>query len=63
MLPDIRLIPELILSAVAIGIIGLVQAAGVSQGYANPDGKFPDPDGDYAACANRGWGFFGTGCA
>lgn len=25
-------------SAVAIGIIGLVQAAGVSQGYPNPDG-------------------------
>jgi SulP family sulfate permease len=25
----------------------LVQATGVSQAYANPDGKYPDPDGDF----------------
>jgi SulP family sulfate permease len=47
MLPDITLIPELLPSAIAIGIVGLVQAAGVSQGYPNPDGKFPNPDGDF----------------
>ena len=47
MLPDLSLVPELLLSAIAIGIIGLVQAAGVSQGYANPDGEFPNPDGDF----------------
>lgn len=47
MLPDLSLVPELFLSAVAIGIIGLVQAAGVSQGYPNPDGNLPDPDGDF----------------
>lgn len=47
MLPDLSLIPELLLSAIAIGIIGLVQAAGVSQGYPNPNGDLPDPDGDF----------------
>lgn len=47
MLPDLTLVPELFMSAIAIGIIGLVQAAGVSQGYPNPDGKLPNPDGDF----------------
>jgi SulP family sulfate permease len=47
MLPELALIPALLPSAIAIGIIGLVQAAGVSQGYPNPDGKYPDPDGDF----------------
>jgi SulP family sulfate permease len=47
MLPNISLIPDLLLYAIAIGIIGLVQAAGVSQGYPNPDGKYPNPDGDF----------------
>ncbi len=47
MLPNITLVPELLLSAIAIGIIGLVQATGVSQGYPNPDGDFPNPDGDF----------------
>ena len=60
MLPDITLVPQLFLSAVAIGIIGLVQAAGVSQGYANPDGKFPNPDGDFKGqgIANSAASFF-----
>lgn len=47
MLPRLTLVPELLLSAIAIGIIGLVQATGVSQGYPNPDGDFPNPDGDF----------------
>jgi SulP family sulfate permease len=47
MLPNITLIPGLLPYAIAIGIIGLVQGAGVSQGYANPDGKLPIPDGDF----------------
>ncbi|MFA9406641.1 MAG: SulP family inorganic anion transporter [Anaerolineales bacterium] len=47
MLPNLTLVPELLLSAIAIGIIGLVQATGVSQGYPNPDGDFPNPDGDF----------------
>jgi SulP family sulfate permease len=47
MLPQLSLIPVLLPSAIAIGIIGLVQAAGVSQGYPNPDGDLPNPDGDF----------------
>jgi SulP family sulfate permease len=46
-LPSLQLIPSLIPFAIAVGIIGLVQAAGVSQGFPNPDGKTPDPDGDF----------------
>jgi SulP family sulfate permease len=44
---------SLIIPAFALSIIGLVQGAGISQGYPNPDGKFPDPSGD----------FFGQGVA
>ncbi len=52
-LPDFSMLLALIVPAFAISIIGLVQGAGISQGYPNPDGKFPDPSGD----------FFGQGVA
>ena len=52
-LPDFSLFLSLIVPAFALSIIGLVQGAGISQGYPNPDGKFPDPSGD----------FFGQGIA
>lgn len=47
MLPDLSLLPALLVPAFALSIIGLVQGAGISQGYPNPDGKFPDPSGDF----------------
>jgi len=46
-LPDLSLVPSLILPALAIAIIALVQAAGVSQSVPNPDGEYPDPSGDF----------------
>jgi sulfate permease, SulP family len=46
-LPDFSLIIKLIVPAFALSVIGLVQGAGISQGYPNPDGKFPDPSGDF----------------
>jgi SulP family sulfate permease len=52
-LPNFSLFLSLIVPAFALSIIGLVQGAGISQGYPNPDGKFPDPSGD----------FFGQGIA
>jgi SulP family sulfate permease len=52
-LPNFSLLMSLIVPAFALSIIGLVQGAGISQGYPNPDGKFPDPSGD----------FFGQGVA
>jgi SulP family sulfate permease len=46
-LPDLKLITQLIFPAITIGIIGLVQGAGVSQTFPNPDGKFSDISRDF----------------
>lgn len=48
-LPDLSMIPQLALSAVAIGLIGLIQASGVSQAVPNPDGEYPDASKDFSA--------------
>jgi SulP family sulfate permease len=48
-LPDLVLLPELALSAVAIGLIGLIQASGVSQSIPNPDGEYADASRDFSA--------------
>ena len=60
MLPDLSLIPALIMPAIAIGIIGLVQGAGVGQSYPNPDGKYPEVSRDFSGqgLANIATGFF-----
>ena len=47
-LPDLSGIPPLIIPAISLAIIGLVQAAGVSKGYPNPDGVYPDASRDFA---------------
>ena len=59
--PDLELIASLIIPAIAIGIIGLVQGAGVSQTFPNPDGKFSDVSRDFfgQGAANLAAGFFG----
>jgi len=46
-LPDPSLVPAMILPALAVAIIALVQAAGVSSSIPNPDGDYPDPSGDF----------------
>ena len=60
-LPDLTLIPALIGPAIAIAIIGLVQGAGVSQTFPNPDGKFSDVSRDFfgQGAANIAAGLFG----
>jgi SulP family sulfate permease len=60
-LPDLTLIPKLVLPAAAIAIIALVQAAGVSGSVPNPDGDYPDPSGDFRGqgAANVAVGFVG----
>ncbi len=60
-LPDLMLIPRLILPALAISIIVLVQGSGVSQSVPNPDGEYPDPNGDFKGqgIANVATGFAG----
>lgn len=52
-LPDLSLVPVLLLPALSVAVIGLVQGAGVSQGTPNPDGRYPDMSRD----------FFGQGAA
>jgi SulP family sulfate permease len=60
-LPDLTLIPRLILPALSIAIIVLVQGSGVSQSVPNPDGEYPDPNGDFKGqgIANVATGFAG----
>jgi len=60
-LPSLSHIPLLLVSALSIAIIGLVQAAGVSSSYPNPDGKYPDISRDFVGqgAANVAAGFFG----
>lgn len=59
-LPSFSAMVGLLPIAFAIAIIGLVQGAGVSQSYPNPDGRFPDNSGDFAGqgVANIAAGFF-----
>ena len=46
-LPDLRLLPGLIVPALSISVIGLVQGAGISKAYPNPDGNYPDVSRDF----------------
>ena len=46
-LPPLGVIPALILPALSLAFVGLVQGAGVSKNYTNPDGKYPDISGDF----------------
>jgi len=59
-LPDFSLIPALWLDAIALAIIALVQGAGVSKGYPNPDGTYPDSSRDFIGqgAANIGASLF-----
>jgi len=59
-LPDLSLIPQMLLPALTIAIIALVQGAGVSQSAPNPDGEYPDPSGDFRGqgAANLSVGIF-----
>ena len=59
-LPDLSLIGKLIVPAISIGIIGIVQGAGVSQTFPNPDGKFSNVSRDFLGqgAANLAASFF-----
>ncbi|MGE0126614.1 MAG: SulP family inorganic anion transporter [Blastocatellales bacterium] len=46
---DLLHFPGLLVSALAIAIIGLVQGAGIGHSYPNPDGKYPDASRDFWA--------------
>jgi SulP family sulfate permease len=60
-LPALELLPALLLPAFSVAVIGLIQGAGVSQGYPNPDGKYPNVSRDFfgQGAANIATGFAG----
>ena len=60
-LPDLALVPRLLLPALSLSIIGLVQGAGISRSVRNPDGHHGDVSRDFAAqgLANLASGLFG----
>ncbi|MCL1598106.1 MAG: SulP family inorganic anion transporter, partial [Actinomycetia bacterium] len=45
--PDISLIPGLLIPAFSLAFIGLVQGAGISANFPNPDGEYPDASQDF----------------
>jgi SulP family sulfate permease len=57
-LPDFALMLPLLADAVALAIIALVQGAGVSKAYPNPDGTYPNSSRDFIGqgAANIGAG-------
>ncbi len=58
--PDLQQLVKMGVAGVAVGIVGLLQAAGVAQRYPNPDGNEPDDSQDFMAqgMANIAGGFF-----
>lgn len=56
--PDFTALPEVAFTGVAVGIVGLIQAAGISQSYPNPDGRFPEVSVDF-----RGQGIANLACS
>jgi SulP family sulfate permease len=46
-LPPLSVFPAMIIPGLSLALVGLIQGAGVSQNYVNPDGEYPDPSGDF----------------
>jgi len=46
-LPELRLVPSLVVPAVSLALVGLVQGAGISANFPNADGSYPDPSRDF----------------
>ena len=46
-LPSLSLILPLIVPALSLAFVGLVQGAGISKNFVNPDGKYPDASRDF----------------
>ena len=47
MMPQFGLIPVLVIPALSLAFIGLVQGAGISANFPNPDGTYPDASQDF----------------
>jgi len=59
-LPDFSVALALVVPALSLAAIGLIQGAGVSQAYVNPDGRYPNASRDFIGqgAANVAAGFF-----
>jgi sulfate permease, SulP family len=60
--PHFAAIPELLVGGLAVALVGLAQAAGISAAVPNPDRSRPSTSGDFVAqgAANFAGGFFGA---
>lgn len=58
--PDLGLVPVLIIPAFSLAFVGLVQGAGISANFPNPDGTYPDTSRDFVGqgAANIAAGIF-----
>ncbi len=61
-LPNFAAVPELLAGGLAVALVGLAQAAGISAAVPNPDRSRPSTSGDFVAqgAANLAGGFFGA---
>jgi sulfate permease, SulP family len=61
-IPNFAAMPELLMGGVAVALVGLAQAAGISAAVPNPDGRRPSTSGDFVAqgAANVAGGLFGA---
>lgn len=46
-LPQLVAFPTMIIPALSLALVGLIQGAGISQAYSNPDGRYPDASRDF----------------
>lgn len=46
-LPELRLVPSLVVPALSLAFVGLVQGASISSNYPNADGRYPDVSRDF----------------
>ncbi len=60
MMPQFGLIPVLVIPALSLAFIGLVQGAGISANFPNPDGTYPEASQDFVGqgAANVAAGIF-----
>jgi len=60
MLPDLSLVVALIIPALSLAFVGLVQGAGISANFPNPDGNYPEASRDFIGqgAANVASGIF-----
>jgi len=60
MMPMFSAIPALVIPALSLAFVGLVQGAGISSNFPNPDGTYPDASRDFIGqgAANVAVGFF-----